>query len=189
MHSPARLMGWLVLGGLTVYWGSLAVGASTAPCEFDCADLRRAAFFLGLLSLPGVPVGAWLLAFSYRTSGTPARSFPVRVTACLLLAFAAVMLLTVAFATFQLFENLASLATGCCETTAPIEYARSSWRFGALGAGLSIAWFGITGAATLPAARSLLAPDTNSCDRLFHVAAASVSIAAIAGVVYSQLGL
>ena len=71
-RQTAAGLGWAIVALVLSAWIALFVWAALDTCSYDCADLRRgrAAVFLWVLSLPGLPIGGALIAFSGGLTGS-----------------------------------------------------------------------------------------------------------------------
>lgn len=152
------MLGWGVLTLMVLSWATLVVWVQTDPCTFDCGDRGRGrvAALLWFLSLAAVPVGTWLLKVSFEADDEIGReSVFASLASKLLCLFALTMLLAGAYAGFHLLKNLTNLATGCCNSNAPIAAARTEWAAGATFSGAGVIWFGFIGISTFVGARKL----------------------------------
>lgn len=185
-----RWCGWALLAGVVLSWVALTIWVATDPCTFDCGDFGRGrgAIALWILSLAAVPPGAWLLGKSYEVDReTPPHSVTAALGAKLLYLFSFAMFLIMMYAAFHLIKNLNSLVTGCCSNGPSLESMQSSWRAGAVFSAFGLAWFGLIAFNTVAAARAMDRAVEGGPPILLWLTAAAMSVAALAGVLISQL--
>lgn len=147
-HRAVGAAGWLLLGLVLLSWVALLVWAATDPCIDDCGDLgrTRAAVYLGIMTLPGVPLAGSMLLVSravYR------RGSAIRLLLSLPFgAFAGLALLAAVFAAGTALGTVITRVTliGDCSEDSFYSATCVQWRrtvsFGLMAAG----WFGMIGA-------------------------------------------